>query len=315
MYLQDSQQYSMELKAVDPQVYLNCAYYEPQWFTGTSVDTAFSSLATDNNTIILDLGLAHSLNLNVGQNVAVSFTNENGTITKSLRVVGFFGSDSSSQSSGQFGFYGSQYWSYVPYGFYQEISRNLTSASSLVLVKLNDDVNGTVVSNNIMNAGLLVSSTNSFDQQWQMSQIQASTVGPLEVQELGLVFAVLSASVGVALVSIMSMRERTREATIMSVKGLSYKQLVVMFLTENVAVLIFATLLGIFTGSVVVYGNISSSNAMIQGTLVAHRLLFPTSSTLTIAAFIIMIFAATIIPIIIFARKYVTNLERMVRLR
>lgn len=309
------QQNYMSIKAVDPQAYLNCAYYEPQWFSGVNVNTAFSQLAADNNTIILERGLASSLNLTVGQNIAVSFTNENGTITKTLRVVGFFGSDQNSQNSGSFRIYWSMYWSYVPQGFYQEISRNFTTASSMVLGKLNSGANGTEVSNKIMNAGLMVSSTNSFDQQWRTSKTDATTLGNLEVQQLGLVFAVLSASVGVALVSIMTMRERNREATIMSVKGLSYKQLVIMFLTENIAVLIFATFLGIFTGSVIYYGNTTSSNAMIQGTLVTHRIIFPTNSILTLVAFVIMIFAATIIPIIIIARKYVTNLERMVRLR
>ncbi len=303
------------VKAVDPQAFLQSAYYEPEWFSGTNVNAAFSELSADNETIILDRGFADSLNVTLGQNVALSFTNENGTITKSLRVVGFFGSGQNNQNSGPFKMYGSMYWSYVPRGFYQEISRNLTSASSMVLIKLNDGVNGTVVSNNIMDAGLMVSYTNSFDQQWRTSQTDASTIGTLEVQQLGLVFAVLSASVGVALVSVMSMRERNREATIMSVKGLSYKQLVIMFLTENIAVLIFATVLGIFTGSIIFYGNITSSNAMIQGTLVTHRMIFPANSTLTLLAFVIMIFGATIIPIIIMARKYVTNLERMVRLR
>ncbi|MGD0643298.1 MAG: FtsX-like permease family protein [Candidatus Bathyarchaeia archaeon] len=314
MYSQDSQQNSMTLKAVDPQVYLKTAYYEPSWFSGISVEKAFADLAADNNTIILDRGVAKSMSITLGKEIAVSFQNPNGTITKSLRVVGFYGSDSTDQSTGIVGIFGSQYGSFVPTGFYQELASNITDANAIALIKLNSGANGTDVSKNIMNANLMVSSTDSFDQEWRASQTNVMTIGPLEVQQLGIVFAVLAASVGTALISVVSMRERNREATIMSVKGLSYRQLAVMFLTENVAVITFATVLGVFTGLVVVYGNIASSNAMATS-LVTRHFLFPLSSSLTIAAFVVLIFASTIIPIIIMARKYVTNLERMVRLR
>jgi ABC-type antimicrobial peptide transport system permease subunit len=136
----------------------------------------------------------------------------------------------------------------------------------------------------------------------------------LDFLKLGIAFAFLAASVGTALISVVSMKERNREATIMSVKGLSYKQLVIMFLTENLAPVIFSVLLGVCVGFVAAYGNISASNAEILG-IVKRRLVFPLDSTLMSASSIALIFAATILPILIMSRKYVTKLERMVRLR
>jgi len=124
----------------------------------------------------------------------------------------------------------------------------------------------------------------------------------------------MAASVGTALISTVSMRERSREATIMSVKGLSYKQLVVMFLTENLALVTFAVALGLSVGLISVYGNVSSSNAFASGLVVRH-LVFPLDSTLLVVGCVALIFAATILPVIIMSRKYVTKLERMVRLR
>jgi ABC-type antimicrobial peptide transport system permease subunit len=120
--------------------------------------------------------------------------------------------------------------------------------------------------------------------------------------------------VGTALISTVSMRERSREATIMSVKGLSYKQLVVMFLTENLALVTFAVALGLAVGLISVYGNISSSNTL-ASSLVVRRLVFPVDSTLLVVGCVGLIFAATVLPILVMSRKYVTQLERMVRLR
>jgi ABC-type lipoprotein release transport system permease subunit len=316
--MQNSAKAGLTLKAVDPLMYLQTAYYEPEWFSGTSVQKAFADMAADNNTIILDRTVADSLNITLGKKNAVSYQNENGTITKSLTVLGFFGPKPSVQQSTSQLFMPSYspYWSYVPSNFYDGISRNITDASARVMIKLNGEVDGKNVSESLLNAGLMISSTDSFQGQWEVSQTQASSLGTLEVQELGIVFAVLAASVGVVLITTVSMQERNREATIMSVKGLSYKQLVVMFLTENVAVITFATVLGVFTGSIIVYGNVTSANALTSGyILVTRHLLFPLNSTLLILAFVVLIFASTIIPIIIMARKYVTNLERMVRLR
>jgi ABC-type antimicrobial peptide transport system permease subunit len=154
----------------------------------------------------------------------------------------------------------------------------------------------------------------SFAEEWEKAQENVITMGTLDVQRLGIVFAVLAASVGTALISVVSLKERSREATIMSVKGLSYKQLLVMFLTENLALVTFSVILGVFVGVIIVYGNVSSSNAMLSE-LVRRRLVFPLDTTLMLTSCIVLIFAATILPILIMSRRYVTKLERMVRLR
>jgi ABC-type antimicrobial peptide transport system permease subunit len=155
---------------------------------------------------------------------------------------------------------------------------------------------------------------NSVADSLEKSQTNAIATGALEVQQLGILFAVLAASVGTALISVVSMRERSREATIMSVRGLSYKQLVIMFLTENMALVTFAVVLGAAVGLISVYGNMSSSNAATMG-LVMRHFVFPLDSTWLVVGCIGLIFAATVLPVLIMSRKYVTDLERMVRLR
>ena len=136
----------------------------------------------------------------------------------------------------------------------------------------------------------------------------------LDIQSLGLVFAVLSALVGTALIAIISLRERSREATLMSVRGLSYRQLVFMFLTESMAIITFAVILGLFVGVIIVYGTVTSANA-VYPQLVMQRLIFPANAIATIGTYIALIYASTIGAILVMTSQYVTKLEKMVRSR
>lgn len=311
-YSISAQQGSLTLKAVDPQGWLKTAYYEADWFSGASAQDAFAALAADNNTIILDRSVAKSYDLSVGDDISVEF--ENGT--KTLRVVGFFGPEPQDQTSIGIGIMpplGSAYWSFVPMNLYA-YPGNLTSASAKMLVKIDAGADGVAVAKNVLDVDDKVAYVDSVADELEKSQTSAITSGSLDIMQLGTVFAVLAASVGTALISSVSMRERSREATIMSVKGLSYKQLVIMFLTESFALVTFAIVLGVSVGLISVYGNVASSNAQASGLVVRH-LVFPLGSTLLVAGCIAIIFAATILPIIIMSRKYVTKLERMIRLR
>jgi hypothetical protein len=89
-----------------------------------------------------------------------------------------------------------------------------------------------------------------------------------------------------------------------------------MFLTENLAVVTFAVVLGISVGLVAAYGNISATNSFIASTaIIKHRLIFSADAILTLISCVALIFASTIVPILVVSRGYVTKLERMVRLR
>jgi ABC-type antimicrobial peptide transport system permease subunit len=135
----------------------------------------------------------------------------------------------------------------------------------------------------------------------------------LNIQRLGVVFAILAASVGTALVTLVSLKERGKEATLMSVRGLSFKQLIVMLLTENLAIVTFAVVLGAVSGLIIVRGNVAASNAFATS-LVSRRVVFPLDALLTNFSSILLVFASTIIPVVVMARRYVSKLERMVRL-
>jgi putative ABC transport system permease protein len=69
-----TQQYAGTIvKTVDPDSWLETAYYEPSWFSGASVEDAFNQLRTNNQTIILERRVAQSLNLTIGDEIGIDF--------------------------------------------------------------------------------------------------------------------------------------------------------------------------------------------------------------------------------------------------
>lgn len=302
---------SATLKAVEPDSWLKTAYYEGGWFSGADAAAAFNLLRTKNDTIVIERSVARRYSLDIGGFISIGFGSMDGKTLK-LEIVGFFGPDQSTDQSGVF--YTGFYWSYVSNAIWEEV-RDYTGSSSRILIKLKDGVNSTNIAETIRETGEPnISYVQSFSEQWEQSQSNVVTLGRLDVQRLGIVFAVLAASVGTALVSTVSLKERSREAAIMSVKGLSYKQLLVMFLAENMAIVVFSLVLGAVVGIITLNGNLIALDTLNSG-LVRHNLVFPLETALMLVSCAGLILVSTIVPILIMARSYVTNLERMVRLR
>jgi hypothetical protein len=282
---------------------------------------------------MLDRAYAKQLNLKLYDEVAINFN----SYPRTLRIVGFFGPEPSGNSgqvisSGSFAgskpmiYYYSPYYSFVPNNLFNVSSPfsdayKVENFGTTLRIKLDSGVNGTDVAKQIRTLeGNELYSVSSFDETWRLSESSnyLGTVGnlqTLDIQGLGLVFAVLSASVGTALIAIVSLKERSREATLMSVRGLSYRQLVWMFLTESMAIITFAVILGVAVGLIIVYGTVTSANSISFMPLVTQRLIYPANALATIGTYIALIYAATIGAIIVMTTQYVTKLEKMVRSR
>ena len=298
---------TVNMKAVKPESWLKAAYYEGDMFTGNNLETAFQNLSTNKDAIILEKSIAKLLDLDVGDFITLTI----GTTSKKMTVVGYFGPETGTEQNTF-----SQYWSFISEEVYKELNSSVNVYSTRILLKLKPGENGTAIAENIRSLDLNVSLVDSFAEEYTLSQSDVTTAGSLDAQRLGIIFAVLAASVGTTLVSVVSMRERSREATIMSVKGLSYKQLVIMFVSENLAVVTFAVVLGTCVGFIAAYGNISATNSFISSTtLIKHRFIFQSDAILILISCIALIFISTIAPILIISRGYITKLERMVRLR
>jgi ABC-type antimicrobial peptide transport system permease subunit len=309
------------VKTIDPDSWIATAYYEEEWFSGSNVEQEFNEMKANNMTIILERRVAEQYKLKIDDTIGIDFPSG----PRKLKIVGLFGPEPSESGGGVIGpmSYTVPTWSFVPRDLFNMSSPfsdayKLEAFETKILLKLDAGVNGTAVAEQIRGLDLEIYGVDSFDEQWQRSQQMSNmyTYGSLQVadiQRLGLIFVVLAASVGTVLISVVSLTERRREATLMSVRGLSYRQLVWMFLAENIAVITFSVILGVSVGLIIVYGNITSSNAVIS-VLVQKRLVFSTDFIVSIASYIAIIYAATIGSILIMTSQYVTKLERMIRL-
>jgi putative ABC transport system permease protein len=309
----------MELRAVNPNKWLSTAYYENDLFSGSSIEKAFENMASNNHTIILECNFAKALNKKVGDAVAVTFGDSYvGEQTEELTITGFFGIESPSSDGVQPVYYsGRQFWSYVPEGLYNELgNKTITYSSARILVKLESNTDSEAVADQIRELDIKdISSVYSVAEQLKERQSNIITMGSLNILRFGVIFIVVAASVGTALVTLVSLRERKREASIMSVRGLSFKQLLVMLLTENLAVVTFAVLLGAVVGLVIVRGTVASANAfsVFSYTPLSRHMVFPPDALLTLCISFFLVFASTIIPVILMAKRYSSKLERTVR--
>jgi ABC-type antimicrobial peptide transport system permease subunit len=307
------QYYSMQIRAVDPEKWLSTAYYENEWFSGNDVATAFQQMKMNNRTIILERNIAKSLEKKVGDDVTLTI----GSSIIQLTIVGFFGPEVTQQYYIQpYEYYGGAFWSYVPVGLY-ESSGSSWYPSVRILVKLELGAGGKSVASEILEIDDVadnVSYVRSVAEELETYQSDLLLTGSLNIQRIGVVFSILAASVATGLVTLVSLQERKREASIMSARGLSFKQLVTMLLAENLAIVVFSAILGVVVGLIVARGNVAASNATLSYSLVAHRMVFPTDAIILLSTCLILVFASAIIPLILLTKRYVSKLERIVRL-
>ena len=121
--------------------------------------------------------------------------------------------------------------------------------------------------------------------------------GSLNVSSLGVFFATLAASVGTALVTVVTLLERRKEITLLMVKGLSAKQVILTLLTENLGTLLIAGVMGSFVGYLIDRGNVASSTTATG--LVAPRVIFPADALMNLAMIFGLLVVSAVVPVVI----------------
>ncbi|HIE14028.1 TPA: FtsX-like permease family protein, partial [Candidatus Bathyarchaeota archaeon] len=205
---------SLRLVAVNPSEWPRVAYTEDNLFKGEDMVSAFQKLKNDNFTIILDIGIAEDLKLGLGDNICLKILTATGYRVFSLKIVGFFGTKI--QSSPYFPGINRYYlWSYVPEAFYKCIQRE-TESYGKVLVKICGDSDGKEVVKKIRDLQLpgviAIYSVDEILEEWREGTLGSSTstpillsfVGSEEIQRIGVVIAVLAASIGTFIVTLIN---------------------------------------------------------------------------------------------------------------
>src|SRR5712691_1496940 len=313
----------LQVKAIDPATWRQGAYYETDWFGG-NIDADFQNLQSNTQSIVLDRGVASYYNILQGGTVSANQT-------VNLTVINFFGPDYSQQSSGQpfgFSYFQPEGWSFVPVSLVSQYP-TLFSGSGSVLVKARPGVSLTDLAASIQKAypSLTVSTAQDYTQgavpvvsnEPQASAQSAGAEiasGTQNVLQLGTVFAGLAASIGIGAVAYTGFKEREKETTMLAVRGLSYKQMLGLLVTEVLPLIIFALILATTVGLITVRGDSLAQNSLnpsYASLLAPRRVVFPLWASENILAIIGLLFLGVFLPAITAARKDLSKMSRTVR--
>src|SRR3989442_454923 len=313
---------SITIKAIDPATWRQGAYYEPEWFSG-NINTVFQDMQSNNQTIVLDHGLASHYSIKQGGTVIVSQN-------VSLTVISFFGPDYSQQTQGQpfgYSYFQPEGWSFVSLKLIAQ-NPSITGINS-VLVKAGPGISFTDLASSIQKAYPTLTvrtaqdntrGTGPIASNGAQASIQGADAvianGTQNVLRLGTVFAGLAASIGIGAVTYTGFKEREKETTMLAVRGLSYKQLLGLLVTEVLPLVIFALILATTVGLITVRGDSLAQNSLTPNyasLLAPRRVVFPLWASENILAIIGLLFLGVFLPAITAARKDLSKMSRTVR--
>ena len=300
---------NLQVKGVDPATWSQGAYFEPGWFSG-DVDAILTTMKQNNQTIVLDRGVASYYNIPLGGRVIIQ---QNTNVT--LQVIGFFGPDYSQTNFSPFGYsyFNPRGWSYVPLNLVLS-HPSLFTVSSSVLVKAAQGIGFSDLSNSIQKAYSSITVATAQVATEGVGGIISN--GVLNVLRLGTVFAGAAASIGVGAVTYVGFKEREKETTMIAVRGLSYRQILALLVTEVLPLVIFAVILATIVGLIVVRGDTLASSSLdtSYNTLLApRRVIFPFWALSNILSIVGLMLLGVFIPAFAFARKNLSRMSRTVR--
>jgi len=297
----------IQIKAIDPVTWRQGAYYEPNWFTG-DINAVFNAMTANNHTMVLDHGVASYYSFPIGTTIILYY----GSINAS--VISYFGPDYSQSSGGPFGrSFTPEGWSFIPIGLIRP-NATLFNPTNIVLVKASPNVSLTQLALSLRTAyPSLTITTAQVATQGVPGVINAGTQNVLR---LGTAFAALAASIGVGTIAYTGYREREKEITMVAVRGLSYRQLAGLLITEFLPLVIFALILAAIVGLIVVWGDALGQNSLDQsylGMLAARRVVFPLWASANILVIVALVLAGVFLPAVTAARKDLSKMSRTVR--
>jgi ABC-type antimicrobial peptide transport system permease subunit len=293
---------SLQIRAIDPNTWRQGAYYEPGWFTG-SLQGTFAEMAANNQTLVLDRGVASYYSIPIESRL-------NFSTTVSASVIGFFGPDYSQSTSS----FQPEGWSFIPINLLTQNITQFPSTTNIVLAKVASGVSLSAIAQSLQRA--YPSLTVSTDEVPSTGVQGVVDTGSQNVLRLGTAFAGLAASIGVGAVAYTGYREREKEITIAAVRGLSYRQLAGLLITEFLPLVVYALILASAVGLIVVWGDAQAQNSLNSSYLALlepRRVVFPLWASENILAIVALLLAGVFIPAAFAARKDLSKMSRTVR--
>ncbi|TRO54069.1 FtsX-like permease family protein [Candidatus Bathyarchaeota archaeon] len=282
----DSDLGQVPIRAVDALMYKEAVY--PDLFEGGQV---FEAMSLDEAWGIMERGAAAQLGIEVNDIFMVKMQ----TTLYPIRIVGFFGKEPG------------DYWTlqnptvYVNEGFLKNVKTKFIEGTRIV-VDLNDDADLKGFKEKVGNVSVYVEKVDVTNLQINDKINNIRLAGPRRIEELGVYFAGLLASLGVALITSTIVRSRNKELTIMAIRGLSAKQMSMSIALETLSMDTFAIVLGTVVGYVSLRGQVELSNRLLA-TGFARTVVFTSSSQLTLLAIIGLLLLSTLTPILVMVRS------------
>ncbi len=287
---------ALEVRGIAPENWSRAAFYETTWFTGASINRILSNFTGEK--IILSIAVARQLQLHIGNSIALRGPGQ--STAHRLVIVGLVGYASPFEEIlGQFAF-GGTYPSYVPVDFLNNAS--LVSVSNgWILIKTTPGTNGTVIEKQISSALPQATSTDSLTSRLKAAQTNSYQVGGTRARWLGIIFAGVLAVVGTGLVVGLTLKEKEQETTLLSVRGLTRGQILKALTAEVMVMVLFSLILGVATGFIQLFGNISNTSQSTQE-LVRPRMVFTPLSILAMTGIVLIVVIAALIPVVMTSR-------------
>ncbi|MFX1342031.1 MAG: ABC transporter permease, partial [Promethearchaeota archaeon] len=296
--------YTFDVRAINVSEWLSIAYWEPGWILGRPPLTAFELLEAENQTIILEKRYAVEYGVGIDNQISVRFSGMGSY--HALTVVGYMGPEPTLYQppwGGPSSWVAEETWSYVPVELMVEFS-NETNPTGYILVALESPIYNAAVIQAIeaLDDVLNVESAITEIEEYHANVIASSTTN---MMQMGVIFALLLASVGTFVIIYLTLRERRTTTALMSARGMTYAQTVIILMAEILTIMVFAIFIGFFVGLIIYYGLISGGTVSLIPPLLSSRFLAPEflgMFLLQTGLIIGMLLLATLIPILIEAR-------------
>lgn len=283
---------TIDTRGIRPDEWVDVGYWESGWFA-SSFPEMLDALGDDG--IIISRDVAKRLELSVGDEINVDGPFGSGTFA--LTIVGLVGFQSIIEIAiAGFTFTtGGDYVSIVSEAFLNE-SMLIHTSTANVLVDAAPGVNGTVLQQQFKHD--IDEAYTSYSVTSEIADYQSSSLrsGTTKIQYLAISFAIILAMAGVALVVLLTLREKDAEIALLSVRGFSKWQLFKTLLAEVMVTVLFSLLLGLLVGFAQSLGQVSQLNQNATG-LIRYQVTLGGAAFSTNLLLIGVVFLAAMIPV------------------
>ncbi|MFX1416599.1 MAG: FtsX-like permease family protein, partial [Promethearchaeota archaeon] len=174
-------------------------------------------------------------------------------------------------------------------------------AEGHILIKTSPNVNGTVLEEEILSRYPEVQSTDSVASSLKAMEENTFQVGGTRARWVGVVFAVVLAIVGTALVVGLTLREKEYETTLLRVRGFTRGQVLKVLVAEIMVMILFSLILGVGTGFIQLFGDLANQSQNLQQ-LVRPVVVLSVPAVFGMITMVAAVLVAALIPIVITSR-------------